>query len=190
MKNNISCLILAAGLSSRMGKCKSSLKWDSQRSFLQKIIEDYISFGCEDIIVVGNSTITPFRQAKFITNPHPEKERFFSIKMGMQQVKSPYCFLQPIDQPFTTQSLLKKLSCNIETYDYVVPCFEKRGGHPIFLGQKVINTISNSSDDSNLRIILRSFLRKNIAVNNDFVLRNIDTPQQYQQYFPDFKQPK
>ena len=181
------CVILAAGLSTRMGKCKSTLLWDKNQTFLQKITTEYTTFGCPQIIVVVNEkfkTSTSTSQIHFVTNPAPHKERFYSLKLGLQKVQQPFCFLQPIDQPFVDVKLLQQLSCSLGEKDYIVPCFKKRGGHPILFGKKVIERIANSPhDDENLREVLRGFHRINLNVSCDHVLRNIDTPQEYDRYF-------
>ena len=181
------CVILAAGLSTRMGKCKSTLRWNKNQTFLQKLIAEYAAFGCSQVIVVVNESFKTFpstSQIKIVTNPAPQKERFYSLKLGLQKVQQSFCFLQPIDQPFVDVNLLQQLYSSLGKGDYVVPCFEKRGGHPIFFGKKVMDRIANSPhDDENLREVLRGFYRTNLDVDCDNVLRNIDTPQEYDRYF-------
>ncbi|BBM85555.1 nucleotidyltransferase family protein [Candidatus Uabimicrobium amorphum] len=184
--NTTACIVLTAGLSTRMGKCKSTLMWDKNQTFLQKIYAEYTSFGCSQIITVVNKNFHKqhFSTGQIVVNPSPEKERFYSLKLGLQKVQQPFCFLQPIDQPFIEQNLLQKLCASMGNSDYIVPCFEKRGGHPILFGQKVIDRIANSpQDDENLREVLRAFTRKNLQVDCDHVLRNIDTPREYGRYF-------
>ncbi len=50
-----SAIILSAGKSSRMGVPKFSLMFDDKSTFLEKIINAYADFGCEEIIVVLNN---------------------------------------------------------------------------------------------------------------------------------------
>ena len=54
-KSDSSVVILAAGFSSRMKQAKFSLKFDNNRTFLEKIIEEYQTFAGKEIIVVLNS---------------------------------------------------------------------------------------------------------------------------------------
>ena len=89
---NISAIILAAGLSSRMKTNKTELPFDSNRNFLQKISEEYLNFTCKEIIVVFNTEnynsyidkgLKFNDQIKIVINKYPEKGRFHSLKTGI-----------------------------------------------------------------------------------------------------------
>ena len=54
MPKSHSIIILAAGKSSRMGENKFALKYDNNLSFIEKIIETYRDFKCEEIVIVLN----------------------------------------------------------------------------------------------------------------------------------------
>ena len=54
-KSNISAIILSAGFSKRMKMNKTELRFDNNHNFFQKITEEYLNFGCKEVIVVMNS---------------------------------------------------------------------------------------------------------------------------------------
>ena len=146
--NNISVIILAAGNSSRMGKTKFLLKFDNKKNFLEKIVEEYIGFGCRNIILVLNqkgfkllekSNIKIDKNITTIINKYPEKERFYSIHIACKALKNTdYAFIQNADNPLINKALLNKLTNNILDFDIIVPAYKKKGGHPILISKKVI----------------------------------------------------
>ena len=92
---NYSVIILAAGKSSRMGVPKWSLPFDKNTSFIEHIISEYYRFSCKEIILVINETdyssfvqknyTLPFN-FKMIINKHPEWDRFYSLKLGVESL--------------------------------------------------------------------------------------------------------
>ena len=165
-------IILAAGLSGRMGFPKPFLKWDAKSTFLEKIIAEYFSFGSREIIVVMNNEgyfrvknempqIEKF--AKIVINKEPEKGRFRSVQLGLTAiVKRQPCFIQNIDNPFVKFNLLAGMSKHTEPHSYVVPVYEGKGGHPILLSLEITNYIlSMDEEDRDLRKLLNKFKRKN-----------------------------
>lgn len=195
---NVGCVILAAGSSSRMGKPKQWLAFNEEYSFLERLIQVYQELGIGQITVVVNPKIAEeypqkiknsFSQVRLIVNKHLEYERFFSLKKGLQSYSEPLpCFVQPVDNPFVSpHEICFPIYQASSPNGYAVPVFQGRGGHPIFLSSEVVSALTSSpKDDENLRHFLQAFPRTNVAMENDLVLRNVDTPELYQKYFPQF----
>jgi molybdenum cofactor cytidylyltransferase len=192
---NIAAIIPAAGASSRMGRLKPFLKFDEKRLFVDKIIEEYLEFGCEQVVVVYRKSELKWvsfmekyssnQKVIFVPNKHPELERFYSVKLGMEQLKTTdCCFLQNIDNPFINIDILEKLFFKVDDAEYLVPVYDTKGGHPVLLNRIIIdNIVSQPVDDMNLKELLANFERKNIEMENDLVLRNINTKDDYIKYF-------
>lgn len=192
---NIAAIIPAAGASSRMGRLKPFLKFDEKRLFIDKIIEEYLEFACEPVVVIYRESESKWVSFKekyssdqrviFVPNKHPEHERFYSVKLGMGQLeKTDCCFLQNIDNPFIDIKILEKLFSNVDDAEYLVPVYNTQGGHPILLTGIIIENIVNQSvDDMNLKEFLANYERKNIEMENDLVLRNINTKDDYIKYW-------
>jgi len=189
-KNNIGVLILAAGNSTRMGSPKFLLKFDEKRYFLQKIIDDYKSFGCQEIKVVLNNSgvqllnkenLLEIDNKDIVINPHGTSERFFSIKLGLGKFsKVSSVFLHHVDNPFAEKNVLNELVKFNGEADYIVPCFNEQGGHPILVGEKIIESIKTSEkNDTHLKKFLNRYSRKEVSVQSNKILVNINTPNEY-----------
>ena len=190
-------VILAAGKSDRMGTFKFALRFDDEHTFLEKIIKEYESFGCRQIILVLNKNgfeavkrdkPAIFEKIKIVINNHPEFERFYSVKLGLKEIEQNIpVFIQNIDNPFIDKNLLTKLSeaCrtayNSDTnVEYYVPVYKSSGGHPVLLSPVAVGNIKAiKENDLNFRFVLRKFSRINIPVNDEKVLININTPEEY-----------
>jgi len=194
-------IILAAGISDRMGMPKFKLKYDNGHTFLEKIIKEYEAFGCGQIILVLNDEgykilkedkLIASDKIKIVINSHPEFERFYSIKIGLNELQPLVpTFIQNSDNPFITQDILKKLikpesqtSCFETNDNYYVPVFKGSGGHPVLFSSGIVQKIKMIKEpDLNLRDVLQKFTRINIDVEDQKVLININTLEEYRKLF-------
>jgi CTP:molybdopterin cytidylyltransferase MocA len=195
MNNNIGVIILSAGISRRMNSPKSSLKFDDTKTFFEKIVEEYESFGCNEIIVIINEqTQNKYWKAYikeasnnviFVINDHLEYERFYSVKIGLKKLgKSDCCFIQNIDNPFVEKDLLMTIYDNRLENGYVSPRFKGQGGHPILLGKKVINNIKDIKENNlNFRDVMANYNCNKVEIDNPNILTNINTIEEYNRYF-------
>jgi len=188
--NQYGALILAAGRSQRMGMPKMLLPFGKNKSFLDVIVEGYRSIGCKRIVVVVNERDRPLldknvRDAEFkvVVNSYPERERFFSIRLGMESMKSmDAVFLHNVDNPFVDSKLLLNMQKALREDEYVVPVFKGEGGHPILLSKNIIQHIAHYPDTSiNFKKLLSEFVRTDVATGNKKILININTPDQYRE---------
>ena len=193
MKKYSSIIILASGLSERMGTPKALLKWDESVSFLEKIVAEYTNAGCTQIICMVNPTTEALckelnlpKFAKLVINPNPELGRFSSIKIASQEVKnSDFCFIQNVDNPFVSADIIEKIWAKRDSNSWCSPIYKGKGGHPVLLPQVIIQEINkNNNLDITLHDILTPFQRINIEVDTDTILKNINTPEEYAKYFP------
>jgi len=62
-------------------------------------------------------------------------------------------------------------------------------GHPILMPQKIINKIRGETNiDLNTKDYLSQFNKVIVSVDNDKILANINTPEDYEIYFNQFAQ--
>jgi len=196
-QKNISAIILLAGKSERMGVPKFSLKFDSKTTFLEKLIDEYYSFGCTEIIVVINpksaelfdqlQLIIP-NNVKIVVNHYPEWERFYSLKIAALALnKIQPALVSNIDNPFVTTKILSTIINNSKDADYASPSFNGKGGHPFFISEKVIVDLKSEKEDQvHLKEFLNKYSRKFIEVDDERVLLNINTMEEYKRYFDKF----
>lgn len=186
-----SVVILAAGLSERMGFLKPLLKFDEFDNFLSHIVSEYEKIAIPEIIVVTNEAVRvaigekKIGNAKIIINKNPGLGRFGSIKIGLNEVKKKNaCFICNADNPFINTALLIKMASKVKEENYIVPEFEGKGGHPILMGCKVMEAIcKQKQNDVDLREVLRPFERMNITTDDERILYNINTKEDYNYYF-------
>ena len=194
MIKKYSVVILAAGKSSRMGKAKFLLKYDKNTTFLEKIVNEYKVFGCVNIVIVLNeqganlikTQVANFStKAKIVINYHPEWERFYSIKLGLNALGEKHpTFIHNVDNPYANMLTLSLLLEHVVGYEYAIPVFNYRGGHPILLSEKVINDIINEKDHSlNLKHFLKPYKKSKVEVNDKNILLNVNSSEDYASFF-------
>lgn len=186
-------IILAAGQSQRFGKPKLSLPFDADRTFLEKIIGEYVSFGCEKIVVVINLESKPYFQDahwmhnddfEIVINPNPEIGRFSSIKTGLAALdESKPTFIQNVDNPFVNVELLQLLLGSLEKHDAACPAFQKKGGHPLLISASLVKKLKLADNGLDFKQYLKEFDIQKPEVTDSKVLANINTAEEYKKWF-------
>jgi molybdenum cofactor cytidylyltransferase len=196
----ISAIVLAAGMSKRMGLPKMVLPWGNS-TVLGQVISTLLKSELHEVIVVTGgahkevySAIKEF-PVEVVFNPEYEVgDMLSSIKTGLDKVSdlAAAVLITLGDQP---QIQIEVLQAVIEKYrssrsDIVIPSYQMRRGHPWLLGRsKWELVLSLSPLDS-----LRSFLSENdesityVEVDTPSILYDIDTPDDYQKYRPGIKE--
>lgn len=188
-KRNSSVIILSGGKSERMRFPKAYLYIDG-RTFLEKIVDEYFDAEIDEIIVVMNEEfcVGNWKQIfdklsskiEIIKNKNPEQGRFHSLKLGLKKVGNNFCFIQNIDNPFVNKNVILSLWNNRIENGYTSPIYKDKGGHPILISKNVIQQLNDMEDeDLNLKIILKSFNKMEVAMDDETVLMNINTPKEY-----------
>ncbi len=183
-----SVIVLAGGFSSRMLKPKFLLEFN-KKTFIENIVEQYIRQNCKQLIIVINSKYIhllhflnlPEDKVQIVVNKYPEKERFYSIQCGLKALKQKeQVFLHDVDNPFVNHFTINALIRSIKNYDFAVPTFNNRGGHPVLLSKKPIEDIvSEQNTNQNLKFYLKQYQRINVPVNDKKILVNINTQDDY-----------
>lgn len=188
--DHTSAIILSAGKSERMGESKAFLKYNDNKTFIQKITEIYFRAGIKQVIVVVNSELVEKIKKEKITlpvnveiviNDNPELGRFYSLQCGLKYLKPDhYCFLQNIDNPFTSVEALRFLIQYKTAADVIIPTFQYKSGHPALFNPKVARELIIISD-TDLRIdqFFRTFHIKKLGVNESGILWNINSREDY-----------
>ena len=192
--SDFSVIILAAGLSSRMGTPKLGLKFSEKKTFIEHIITFFLQMNAQEVVLVVNSDGKEFMESqniilssstKIIVNPHPEWERFYSVKLGLQAMNTPQntCVVN-VDNPFLNSFVIKELVAELANADYVYPLYLQQGGHPIILGEKVVrNIIQQSENKLHFKEFLKKYTKKAIPVKDEKILLNINTIEEYRKWF-------
>jgi molybdenum cofactor cytidylyltransferase len=191
----VSCVILSAGDSGRMGMHKALLPFGHEKmAFLEKISASYQQAGIDQQIVVINKSLHRIlkstrlslpAEVEFVINPYPENGRFYSLQSGMMKVGAgSYVFIQNADNPFTEPELLINMIENKTKAGVITPCFAGKAGHPVLINPVVCESIrACKNPDARLDYFLRDFPSFNVESNNSRILVNINTPADYTKEF-------
>ena len=104
--NDVSGVILAGGLSSRMGKNKAELKFHGV-TLLEHQISKLRSLGIEDIVISGYER--PIVGTRFVPDKYPLKGPLGGIHSGLCAAKNGSCLVTSVDTPLVPEKLLREL---------------------------------------------------------------------------------
>jgi molybdenum cofactor cytidylyltransferase len=194
IKKDFSVIILAAGKSSRIGLPKLSLRYNENKIFIEHIVNEYETFGCKEIVIVVNESGSNFLtenkiqfsdNVKITINKYPEWHRFYSLKTGAKRLSEvSTVFIHNVDNPFVNHVVLNELLGNTNKADYINPEFKGKGGHPILLSKKIVeDMIATKEDQIHFKEYLNKYPKKKVQVDDEKVLVNINTKDDYRQYF-------
>ncbi|HZJ74543.1 MAG TPA: NTP transferase domain-containing protein [Perlabentimonas sp.] len=192
MSSDFSTIILSSGLSERMGQPKALLKWDKSTTFIEKIINEFVKAGSTKIVCMINEIIEPAckklslpSNVELVVNHHPDWGRFYSIRTGVNALNnSDYCFIHNVDNPFVSTKITDKLWAQRKPGYWCSPNYKGKGGHPVLLSKEITDKISTTSNlDFTLRDILQQFPKIPVSVTDNSILRNLNTPEEYNKRF-------
>ncbi len=193
MKFNL--ILLAAGQSIRMQYPKALLKFNERYNFLEQIIAEYTKHpNLNKIFIVSNSEVlekiaqkksTLLQNHKIILNNAPEKDRIYSIHLAVKEQTIPYpSFIQNIDNPFIRYEDIDKMFKNFGTTGFLIPKINGKNVHPILASTKIIEELKKADNfKGSLRDFLKNYERQFINLQNDMLLHNINTPDDYIEIF-------
>jgi molybdenum cofactor cytidylyltransferase len=187
----ICAVILAAGLSQRMGEQKLLLPFGG-KTVLTHIVDQVITSAIDETYVVTgheskrvNDELSG-RPVTIVSNPDYKKGMLSSVRCGLAALPS-QCRATLValgDQPSVTSKLINEM---IGSYDktekkILVPAYNGRRGHPLLFSYDFSNQIMNNFDTVGLRGLLHSHPDDvfELSVPTSSILSDIDYPQDYQ----------
>jgi len=185
---NIEAIVLAAGKSSRMSGFKPLLPFGNS-TIIETVIENALSVVEKLIVVVGyySGRIVNLKnwndRILFVKNPNPELGMFSSVKVGVREITTPRFFIVLGDQPHVSKEVYKQL-LEVTDADVVSPRYKEISGHPVLLSEAVrIRILQADEKDGSvtLRTVLSEFEHEYIEVNDEWILWNINTDDQYRE---------
>lgn len=204
MCSDFSAIILAAGSSSRMKTPKFNLHFSGNMTFIQHITSVLDKAGCKKTVaVLNNEGIEHYKKIRgyfidnvtVVLNSHPEYGRFYSLMTGINELgcRSPV-LIHNVDNPFITTNTIKSLLSAVVRADFSYPVYKGKGGHPLLISGTLAKKILNEPDHNynhnlnhylnlNLKEYLKQFNGKAVEVDDEKVLVNINTPEDYRKYF-------
>jgi molybdenum cofactor cytidylyltransferase len=182
-------LILAAGKSTRMGICKTSLPWGAGRTLLTYQLEQWLSLGFTPVVVLGVHNIERQKDCPVgslaVINPHSHAGKTTSILTGLEHI--PYNFetlaISAVDQPREAKIYQQLLQAHQENSALITaPIYQNKMGHPILFAHQMRSHLANIREETlGLRHIIQEFhsVINKVAFDNPSVLLDINTREEY-----------
>ena len=190
----IPAIVLAAGLSTRMGRLKATLPLGSG-TFLSRIIETLRSAGVDDVVVVVGhraddvmaSVARMDIAARFAMNPDYESGQFSSLVAGLDAVDAPgvsATLVTLVDVPLVTVATVRAV---VDQYHrthapIVRPTRGTEHGHPVLIDRRVFGALRRADPSGGVKPVVRAYASPagDFPVDDEGAFRDIDTVDEYQ----------
>ncbi len=188
--DNLWAIVLAAGLSTRMGTQKLLLPFEG-KTIIEKVVENILNSGVTKVMVVLGSDHTQIAETlkswpvNFVLNENFREGMHTSVIIGVkalpEEAKAVMIFLG--DQPFIS---VKVVEIVVEAWKnsgkgIVIPLFDGKRGHPPLFDLKYKDELSKLDPETGLRTIAQKFPDDICEVEtfSPEIVRDIDTPEDY-----------
>jgi molybdenum cofactor cytidylyltransferase len=188
-------VILAAGLSSRMGRPKALLPvGDGGPTFVAHLSTALLDGGVADVIVVARPEDAALAEAvaglgarvRIVTNPHADRGQLSSVLAGLNAADRPgvhAVLVTPVDVPLIRADTVQRLLAEFANRHVPVARATHLGrhGHPVIFGRAVFDALRHADERVGAKAIVQSHAHEAIDVDVDDpgVLHDIDEPGDY-----------
>ena len=185
----IGAIVLAAGMSRRMGQPKMLMPWGDE-TVLGHVLSVLQAADLEDIVVITGaareaveSDITQRRNVRAAFNPnHDRAEMLGSIQVGLgaQRPAARAALVCLGDQPQVLESSVRRVCAAFLEYaaPLVVPSFERRRGHPWLMARPMWAEFSALRPPQTARDFLGLYSAqiRYVELETPTILQDLDTP--------------
>ncbi|NDJ85804.1 MAG: putative selenium-dependent hydroxylase accessory protein YqeC [Chloroflexi bacterium] len=190
VQQRIAAIILAGGMSRRMGTSKVLLPW-GDRTVIEGIIQTLLPFRLADIVVVTGHKAGAVERVlqnypvRTVYNPmYAKGEMLSSLKSGLRALKPEISAALVVlgDQPQISARVVRHiLTTAAQRNDTLVaPYYQGQRGHPILIPRRYWRPLLKLRKGAPRDIINQQPITC-VSVDNDSILRDIDTPEKYAQ---------
>ena len=183
-------VILAGGLSSRMGSNKALLPYQGGR-FIEAIHRQLSELFSEVILVTNSAEQYAFLPCRKVIDIYPGMGALGGLHAGLHHSASPYIFAVACDMPYLNSPLIRRIVSSRKGVDVVIPEGDK-GQEPLhaLYGRNCLRPMEQALQSGKRRIVsffpevrVCSLPREAVtAVDPAFdSFRNINTPTDYYQ---------
>lgn len=190
-EHRLLCIILAAGVSSRMGSNKLLLPWDGGKCVIEQVISQVQASKFADaLLVTGHQstrleTVTAPYSIRTVFNPDYERgELVSSLQTGLRHVNlegfDGFAVLLG-DLPSLTAGTINNVIVRFQAGSIVEPYHGERKGHPIIFDKRYAADVLTLPVRTNPSAVLRQHHANVIrhTVESAAIYRDVDTPEMY-----------
>ena len=200
----IDAIVLAAGLSRRMGEPKLLLSW-RDKTVLEATLANVLASDVRQIVVVTGgylpkieARLRPLQllhhngvRPSIVSVHNPDfatGEMLSSLKVGLRALddSADGCLVMLGDMPMVDSGTINQVAEALETHPLAAPFFEGQRGHPIGFGRNLFPQFLNLLPDRAPRDVIRAnrHQMRRIAVDTQSVLIDLDTREAYERWRP------
>lgn len=196
----VTAVILAAGQSKRMGEAKLLLPWGGT-TILAQTIQHTQAAAVDDVLLVSGGyraeveAIAQTHGVRFVHNPQfATGEMLSSLKTAVrflqtqQPARTDAILVMLGDLPFLEPEILNQV---IEAYRngrgrLIAPAYQGKRGHPVLIDAQFFAELLALPAAAAPRDLIRNHPEALylVEVGSDVILRDIDTPEQYERWRP------
>jgi len=187
----ISAIVLAAGLSQRMGTLKQLLPF-GDHTVIEQVVAVLLACPLDEVVVVLGHRHAEIARVlerwavRVTVNPHYRQGMLTTIQHGWRAVSRDADAVLHVlgDQPNLEARVVEQLIAahRERGAGIYVPAFAGRRGHPILIGARYRDEILALGSDQTTRDIVRRHGRevREVTVETDSILRDMDTWEEYE----------
>lgn len=192
----IAAVVLAAGRSQRMGEAKLVMPWGDM-TVIGRVVSVLAKAGVSEIAVVtgGNREAVEAAliglPARCVYNPrYADDFMLLSLQTGVRALSDETAaFLVALgDQPQIDEWVVRRVVGDFVQCEasLVVPSFQRKRGHPWLVARPLWADLLHRTPPETMRSFLNAHADqiRYIEVETDSVLRDLDTPEDYQRERP------
>jgi len=194
----ISAVILAAGVSSRMGRDKALLPIPGGGTFLSRLASTFLAGGCDEVVVVVGAAEDAIRRTverdrilvHLRRNPDPSRGQLSSLHEALDWLmpRAPRALLvAPVDLPLITPATVGQV---IEAWTrsgapIVRPSRRGRHGHPVLFDSRLFTELRAADVAAGARAVVRTHAAesRDVEIDDPGAFEDIDTPDDYRRVF-------
>jgi molybdenum cofactor cytidylyltransferase len=197
-EHSIAAVVLAAGRSLRMGRPKMVLPW-GDTTVIGRVVWVLRQAAIQKVVVVTGGARRQVEAAlsesavQLVFNPSfAQEEMLVSLQLGLRALGSEIEAALVVlgDQPQIEEEVVKSILARyrIGQAPLVVPSFQMRRGHPWLVQRSLWKAILELQPASTLRDFLNQYADQieYLNVGASSVLRDLDTPQDYESQRPPY----
>jgi molybdenum cofactor cytidylyltransferase len=197
----IPAIVLAAGMSSRMGRTKALLPVGSSGdTFLNHIIRVLRDGGADAIVVVIGGDAAAVRASlprddaslTAVENPHFEDGQLSSLHVGLAAIEQRYDHIEGamvtlVDLPLIAASTVRTVLDTFRAHPLaplVRPRRAGRHGHPVIFNQSIFAELRRADPSTGAKPVVHAHSAEevNVDVDDEGAFTDIDTPEDYARF--------
>lgn len=194
VQRSVGAVVLAAGMSRRMGQHKIMMPWEGRKTIIEQIVEQLVLARVDHVTVVTGYRASDVERlmakmgVESVKNPNYQSgEMLSSLKAGLRAMPPHISAALVVlgDQPRIQARVVGQvMMAYAEGMGKIIaPSYQMRRGHPILIDRRFWPEILDLPDDAAPRDVINAHTDQTAYVNvdTDSVLRDVDTPEDYHQ---------